>query len=191
MIELPLPTELFSRRANRPVAARIIHLPTEDAARKVDSVWWTSLGGKTRKNEIDGAWDWALTVQACQWDWYTDCYAIETLEDGEIQGAMAVYAAAWSILAPGQLALDVARLATAPQNRAWLPLSESAPLYQGVGSALPTHAILWSKDLRLEGRLILNVRKRDYAHGFYIRRGFVATNRVFDDRVLLELPAQP
>ena len=89
-----------------------------------------------------------------------------------------------SILNPGQKAVHIHGLATAPHNR---PNLVASPKFRGCGTALLIYAFAVSHDLGMEGRVVLNPAENE---DFYLRRGFERTTGENTFGILFEIRAE-
>lgn len=164
--------------------ASIDTLTREDAKVLIDRAWWQDLGTTLRDptDESDRHWNWRELVSANLNKPYFPAVCVKSA-DGAIQGAAIYQVNARSAIEPGQRAVFVDRLATAPWNRDWLA---ARPRFRGTGTGLLRHAIATSYSLGLAGRVALfpiaNVE-------FYVAIGFQPTDALVSDDRLYELPS--
>lgn len=105
---------------------------------------------------------------------------------GAIEGAIAYRIDAESRLQPGDGAVFVDRIATAPRNRPWVL---EPPKYRGIGSILLLAAVRHSYLLGLGGRVWLTSLPSERTQKFYQDRGFEVIFEDEDGMIDLELPA--
>ncbi len=174
---------LLDLRVKSSVTARVISLNREVAGRRIDQEWWNVEGVSEQRlqEEVDYHWKWKVLVSKGQNNPYIRSVAV-VLESGSVEGAMIYRVDAKSVLEPGQRAVLIDRLATAPRNRDNLSVS---PCYRGAGSGLLMLAVCQSFILGLEGRVTLFAAGREQ---FYLDRGFVRTEVIHDEMSLFELP---
>jgi hypothetical protein len=166
------------------VLGTVRRLLREDAKMLIDRVWWTELESTITDatDQPDRHWEWRRIVSAYQNKPYFRTVCVTT-DDGRLQGAMAYRVDTKSMLEPGQRAVHVDRLATAPWNRIDLV---GRPLFRRVGTGLLEYAIAQSHLLGFSGRINLIAVANE---GFYLSRGFVATDIMHEDGPVFELPA--
>ncbi len=174
---------LLDLRANATVTARLISLSREIAKLRIDQEWWSVEGVSEQRlrGEVDYHWQWKVLVSKIQNKPYIRSVAV-VLGSGSVEGAMIYRVDAKSVLEPGQRAVLIDRLATAPRNRNNLSPS---PCYRGAGSGLLMLAVCQSFILGFEGRVTLFAAGQEQ---FYLDRGFVRTEVVQDEMSLFELP---
>lgn len=133
MVQLPIPVSLRNCQSGSNISAQLIELTAKLAKSKIDGAWWGNLGvsRSRRRQEGDHGWNWANRMGALRGDLFVEAVAVQT-EDQDIQAAMIYRLDALSILAPGNGAVYVDRLATAPRNH---PGLAAQPLYRGAGTA--------------------------------------------------------
>ena len=183
---MPLPkyVRLTDCLSHQTELAEISSLLREQAKTDLDAVWWNDLGETKHDpgDEPDEHWEWRTIIAATQNKPYFRCVCVRT-NDRIIQAAMLFRVDVKSVLEPGQGAVFVERLATAPRNRDALVIQ---PKFRGGGTGLLTYAIALSYSLGLGGRVSLI----PIAHQtFYEQFGFVATEAKVGRETLFELPA--
>lgn len=182
---LPEQLQLYNCVTGHAVVAAIQALHREDAKHLIDADWWTDLGVTLANpmDEPDSHWQWREIISKTQNRPYFRGVCARS-PDNKIQAAMLIRVDGRSVLAPGERAVLIDRLATAPRNRGWLV---QAPLYRGGGEGLLAYAVAQSHFLGFSGRVTLFPIANEQ---FYLDRGFIRTDIIEDDEVLYELPAE-
>lgn len=178
------PLSLSEATGGRRIPARLVTLTPDTARNLIDDVWWVGVDPGVRAGEMDHHWRWeALAVRAAMdLTWLVVGLAAP---NGSIEGAMTHRMDAVSVLEPGQVAVYVDRLATAPHNR---PRVTAAPRYKGAGSALLRSVVEESYNLGYAGRVILESLPSPDTLAYYDHRGFVPVGFGTSGLPLLELP---
>ncbi|MFI5380040.1 MAG: hypothetical protein ACHRHE_12145 [Tepidisphaerales bacterium] len=150
-------TALFFSPASQYVEARIVAL-TKHLADRIHRDWWidASLSEHFDPPPIDRYWNWnEIGIEYDGRPLESEKVAVVTA-DGAVQGAMMISVEAVpSVLAPGQGALFVEMLFTAPRNRPALRRDHEA-FYLGVGTELLTYSGWLSHKNGHGGRLRLD-----------------------------------
>jgi hypothetical protein len=171
-------------RNYEPALAEVKWLERKLAGERIDDRWWKEpwLNRAVRKQAEDRHWRWRKLVGLFQSQWWVQRHAVVT-PDEECQGAIIFDPNRESVLEPGEGAVYVEYLATAPRNRKRLA---PAPVYADVGTWLLRVAMQHSVNVGFEGRLILTPLPG--AVEFYTRRqNFQTTNARRGNTILLEL----
>jgi GNAT superfamily N-acetyltransferase len=185
MVEPPVRVRLTDCRTGGVVTAQLVELTAKIAKTKVDAAWWRDLGvsKSRRRQEGDHGWKWADRIGAFRNVLAVESVAVQTA-DGDVQGAMIYRVDGGSVLAKGEGAVYVDRVAAAPRNREGLV---AEPLYRGAGTSLIRWAAYHSHSLGLGGRLVLASLPNPDTISFYERLGFRATPAEEEDMVVYEL----
>lgn len=184
MLTLPESVEIYSVANAEGVQAELQEL-TRELAGKLDGTWWSIPVSKAvREKEGDHHWKWRKLVgeirQKAAWD------SLGIVCEDTVQGAMLFRVDAKSSLEPGEGAVYVDRLSTAPTNRPWLC---DPPNYRGIGTVLMLAAVRSSYSLGLKGRVRLESLPSEKTREFYDNRGFTVIKQDTDGMIDYELPA--
>jgi hypothetical protein len=186
MLSLPEEVELLDVRSGTSVKAYLVKLTRELAASKIDGEWWNIPVPKSkREKEGDHHWKWRKLVGEIRNDTNWESLAVQSA-GGAIEGAITYRIDAISHLDPGQGAVFIDRLASAPRSRPWLV---GDPQYKGSGSVLALRVVRHSYELGLGGRVWLFSLPTDLTRAFYVRRGFRELFSGTDGTIAYELPA--
>ncbi len=182
-MRVPTDLDLTDCASGETVAATVEAIHREDAKAFIDSRWWKHLGEThyTAREEDDSHWEWRAIISDNQNDPYFRAVGVRT-SDSQIQAAMALRVNAKSQIVPGERAVFVDRLASAPWNRDKLVIE---PQFRGAGTGLIHYAIALSYSLGFRGRVNL-VPIANFE--FYENLGFVPTTTLKDGDVVYELP---
>lgn len=185
MLDLPEDVWIVNRQSGKPVKARLVTLTRDLAAKQIDGNWWNlSVSKSVRLEEGDHHWPWRKLVGLNHNNLNWESLAIQS-SGGLVEGAITYRIDAKSQLSPGNGAVYVDRLATAPRNRTWLV---EHPLYKGVGSILLLAAVRHSYLLGLGGRIWLTSLPTERTREFYSRQGFQVIFEESDGTIDFELP---
>ena len=150
-------TSLYFAPVGVDVEAIIVPI-TEDLLPKIVPGWWQDSGliSAFVPKPIDLDWQWGDVEVEIDGRLFTAQKIAIVTGDGEVQGAaMVTTEPVDSALEPGQGALFLERLFTAPRNRPNLRV-DGRPYFLGVGAELLTWAVEMSKLLGYSGRLRLD-----------------------------------
>lgn len=164
-------------------SARIQLLDRETAKTKIDRDWWRNMPPTLQdlEDEPDHHWEWRMMVSRSQNKPYFQSKCVKT-QDSNVQAAILFRVDTLSVLEPGNGAVFVDRLATAPQNRDKLV---KFPVFRGGGTGLLLYAVAQSYFLGFEGRVNLFPVANEH---FYTQLGFQPTKVTVSEDVLFELP---
>ena len=185
MLDLPEEVTILNLQRDRRVKAQLVKLTRELAAQQIDGTWWNDPPSKPlRSMEGDHHWQWRKLVGLNHNNLNWEALAIQS-SGGFVEGAITYRIDAKSQLSPGNGAVYVDRLATAPRNRPWLV---EHPRFKGVGSILVLAAVRHSYLLGLGGRIWLTSLPTERTREFYSRRGFQVIFEERDGTMHFELP---
>ncbi|HVX84627.1 MAG TPA: hypothetical protein VH253_07410 [Phycisphaerae bacterium] len=198
MIE-PVKTKLWFAPDRTYHEAEIIELNDELMARQLDGPWWLEewIDEDLAAQEIDRHWSWSDCVVEVEGKEMRSAKVGVRTMDGMVQGGMVItLKGIASRLAPGDQALLVEWLFTAPRNRPYLRNDgEDAGTrwYGGVGHTLLRWGAALSVANGYDGRMRLDASP-DFVE-WYANRGFVVVDEqgVNHEGVLytpMELPAE-
>lgn len=184
MIDLPNRLRLVDCQTKKIEIGTIEPLDRETAKRGIDAAWWddsldtlSALG-----DEPDSHWEWRELVSTFQNKPAFRARCVKCSR-GRVHGAMLLRVDAKSALDPGEKAVFVDRIATAPWNRDRVARS---PLLRGSGTGLLVYATALSYSLGFGGRVsLIPIANQN----FYANRGFVPTDTTEKGETLFELPA--
>lgn len=186
MFNLPEEVHILNVAKNVRVKAKLIRLTRDLAATEIDGTWWNLPASRSvRKEEGDHHWLWRKIVGANHAKLTWEALAVQSAS-GAIEGAIAYRIDAGSRLQPGDGAVYVDRIATAPRNRPWVL---EPPKYRGIGSVLLLAAVRHSYLLGLGGRVWLTSLPSERTQKFYQDRGFEVIFEDEDGMIDFELPA--
>jgi hypothetical protein len=180
------------------VLARCIPLTREVARSRIDNVWWHGLpcAKDVRRNEPDLSWSWVDLLgglKSSKGGGYVRGWAVETDQEGEVQGALLYRTNAISYYkgAEGESipAVYGAYLAAAPRNRNRL-MAPKPGRFRGVGTGLLKLAVAHSHYLNGEGRVNLTSVNHPDTVRLYRRFGFLPVTTVSQDSLVMELPKE-
>jgi hypothetical protein len=188
MVDIPSSFSLKECDTGKVVTAEAVHLDPALAKSGIDSRWWKDprLTLADPNHEEDRHWVWAKLVQKWRYKPYAECLAVQT-SGRQVQGAVIALLNGNSLLEPGNGAVIVERLATAPWNR---PNLVRNPQFRGVGLGLLFFLVCQSYQLGLAGRLSLFSLPVPATERFYLKRGFIRTGQEKDGMIHFELSAQ-
>ncbi len=184
-MDLPTRMRLEACASGETEIARIDNLGREDAKKLIDARWWrhdfkirTSLD-----DEPDSHWKWREIISYYQNDpkWTARC--VKT-EDGSIQGALLLRKKVKSVLVPGEKAVFIDRVATAPWNRDKLA---KMPRFRGVGTGFVLYSIVLSYSQGFGGRVNLQAVASEE---FHAKQGFEPTTIQQDGEIVWEISAE-
>lgn len=183
-MELPTRMRLEACASGETKIAEINGLCREAAKHRIDGEWWNDQLETLRPldQEPDCHWNWCQIISSYQ---NKPMYAARCVQtsDGLIQGAMLLRRKVNSVLEPGEPAVFIDRLATAPWNRDNLA---KLPNYRGIGTGFVLYAIVLSYSQGYCGRVNLQaVASED----FYAKQGFEPTTIQQDGEIVWEIPA--
>lgn len=186
MLELPEDVRIFNVQRGAAVRARLVELTRKLAASEIDGTWWKIPVSKTSRDaEDDHHWEWRKLVGETRNNLAIEALAVQSAS-GAIEGTTLYRIDAKSQLEPGNGAVYVSRLATAPRNRPWLV---DSPKYKGIGTVLLLASVRHSYSLGLGGRVWLTSLPSEQARDFYHKRGFEVIFQNPDGTIDFELPA--
>jgi hypothetical protein len=189
-MEVPSQISLVDCQSGQTVTGQVAGLDREMAKDMSpgwnNSNWWTTCTGLISEidEQPDSHWDWVALVSRAQNKPMRRSVCVFAA-DGSIQGAMLYRVGVQSVLEPGEKAVLIDRLASAPGNRAELV---GTPRFRGIGDGLLRYALAESWSYGLKGRVNLF----PVAHlEFYTNRRFVRTDVMDKDGIdyLHEIPA--
>lgn len=184
MMDLPNRVRLVDCQTKKIEFGTIEPLDRETAKWGIDAAWWDdSLDTLSAlREEPDFHWEWRELVSAFQNKPAFRARCVRCSR-GRVHGAILLRVDAKSALDPGERAVFVDRIATAPWNRDQVA---TIPLFRGIGTGLLAYTIALSYSLGFGGRVSLI----PIAHqNFYANRGFVPTETTEKGETLFELPA--
>ena len=188
-MQLPKNARLIRCDTNEHVLAEIECLKHQRilANTEIDKRWWNDLGEfgliGDPNEQPDRSWDWRAICARASNRLDSEVRGIRT-SDGRIQAVTSYTIGKSSVLEPGQKAIYVDRLATAPWNRAVLVQD---PQYDRCGLTLIRFVVVHSHLLGLKGRVNLTA----VAHvDFYLDLGFVETRERNGDGTIYELSTE-
>lgn len=186
MLELPNDISIFSVSRQAFVKAKLVRLDRELAKMQIDGIWWKiPVSKKLREAEEDHHWGWRKLVGEIRNNANWEAMAIQRTS-GAVEGAVLYRIDAKSQLEKGKGSVYVERIATAPQNRAWLV---DEPKYKGIGSVLLLGCVRHSYMLGLGGRVWLTSLRSEKTRKFYRDHGFESIFEDEDGMIDFELPS--
>ncbi|MCE9547754.1 MAG: hypothetical protein K8T25_19965 [Planctomycetia bacterium] len=183
-MDVPTTVQLVRCDDQTVVPGEIVTLTREVAKTDIDACWWRELAETLRDpgGEPDRHWNWREIVSVHQNKPSFRAKCIRS-PDSCVQAAMLFRVDALSAIAPGQRAVFIDRLATAPRNRDQLVTD---PQFRNGGSGLLTYAIAVSYSLGFMGRVNLFPVANQ---SFYTDKGFESTGIQEEDDSLFEIPS--
>ena len=177
------PLKLIRCRDGATASVVVVPMSPKKAGAMIDSRWWVSRSLRESIPQPDRSWRWAKLMTDESQTPGMECWAV-CLPKGDIAEGAMMLSEALSIRRPGEPALYIEYLATAPRNRDGL---SPTPRFKGVGCLLLRHAVDRSIETGCGGSLLLSALPS--AYDWYIRRGFEDTSEVDSEGYpLLELP---
>jgi hypothetical protein len=153
MIKLPKRIELFHVASGITAEAVVALLSDELIEQRMGEAWWNDpvIDPELASHEIDRHWDWRDVEIERGGDLLPSQKLAALTGDGVVQGAMLCSVAPVTCeLDPGQPAVFVELLFSAPTNRNWIR-RDGAEQFRGVGMQLLRAAAELSLELGLAG----------------------------------------
>ena len=183
-MDLPTRMRLEACASGKIEISQIENLNREIANHQIDNEWWNeSLETLSPlEDEPDSHWKWRDIISYHQNDPKFMARCIRT-EDGVIQGALLLRKKVKSVLEPGEKAVFIDRVATAPWNRDKVA---KMPRFRGVGTGFVLYSIVLSYSQGFGGRVNLQAVASEE---FHAKQGFEPTTIQQDGEIVWEIRA--